>query len=225
MRDVLILPLNVATVLPPDLQGAAPVVWEELEAYLRAHDMRLRTVNYEIARQYWLGSVQQVRAAPEGAEAGYDEASRVLVGKLARHASFDTVLAPSLYISQAIIEEKNALWDGVERAVNVEARTFAAKAIAEEVPLEGLAPAASLHVVVFDSKGNKIQEGRGGLDLLVDVRVKQNPYRHTDDPVFVFETRKTPFDDRANVREGISLSLSPFLPPLLTPATPEEVPK
>jgi hypothetical protein len=221
VQDVLILPLNVASKMPPDLVEASPVVWDALEVYLRAHGMRLRTVNYETARQFWLGSIQQLRAVPGGEKAGYDEASRIMVGKLARHASFDTVLAPSLYIAQAPIEEKSASWDGVERAVPLEARSLAAKAVAEGVPLEGLAPAASLHMVVFDAEGNKIQEGRGGLDLLVKVRVKQNPYGPSDDPVFRFTTRRNPFDERANVREGIALSLSPFLPPLLPRKTPD----
>jgi hypothetical protein len=183
--------------------------------------MRLRTVSYEVARQFWLGSIKEVRAAPGGTDAGYDEASRALVKKLTRHATFDTVLAPSLYITQASIEEKSARWDGVERIVPIDAPSLAAKAVAGEIPLEGLAPAASLHMAVFDAEGNKIQEGRGGLDLLVQVRVKHNPYGPGDEPVFRFATRREPFAERAHVREGIALALSPFLPPLLTPATPD----
>lgn len=221
VQNVLILPLNVASTMPPDLMEASPIVWDELEAYLRAHGMRLRTVSHETARQFWLGSIQQLRAVPGGGKVGYDDASRLLVRKLARHASFDTVLAPSLYISQAPIEDKSARWDGVERVVAVEARSLAAKAVAEGVPLEGLAPAASIHMVVLDAEGNKIQEGRGGLDLLVDVRVKRNPYGPTDEPVFQFASRKNLFEEREYVREGIALSLSPFLPPLLPRKTTE----
>jgi hypothetical protein len=224
VQDVLVLPLNVASPTPQDLVQAEPLVWEELENYLRSHGMRLRTVNYQTARQFWLGSIKQVRSKPGSTEAGYDDAARVMIGKLQKYGEFDTVVAPSIYITQAAILEKSATWDEVERTVPIETRSLAARAVADGVPLEGLAPAASIHIAVFDRDGNKIQEGRGGLELLVEVRVKHNPYGPTDDPVFQFGPRANAFDNGANVREGIARALTPFLPPLL-PTTAEEANK
>jgi len=215
VQNVLVLPLNVASPIPPDLEQASPHVWKELEKYLRAHGMKLRTVNYQTARQFWLGSIQQVRSKPGGNEAGYDDASRAMIEKLRKHAEFDTVVAPSIYITQATIAEKVATWDGVERSAPIEAHSLAARAVADGIPLEGLAPAASIHIVVFDGTGNKIQEGRGGLALLVEVRVKQNPYGPDPEPVFQFGPRPSAFDDGEVLRHGIAVALSPFLPPLL----------
>jgi hypothetical protein len=222
VQNVLILPLNVTSGMPPELEEAAAPVWDELEVYLRAHGMRLRTINYATVRQYWLGSIKQVRSVPGATEASYEAAAKVMIDKLGRHAEFDTVLAPTIYIAQATIEGKVARWDGVERPVTMEARSLAAKAVAEGIPLEGLAPGASIHIVVFDGEGDKIQDGRGGLELTVDVKVKQNPYSPSIDPVFRFGPREHAFEDPANLREGIALALSPFLPPLLPPKPTED---
>jgi len=217
VQNVLILPINVTTTTPPDLEPHLPRVWEGLEDYLGLHGMRLRTVNYQVTRQFWLGSIKKVRERPGGKDAGFDAAMKELIRKLAFHAEFDTVLVPTVFIAQAPIEEKSAHWDGVEREVSVVANSLAGKAVAETVPLEGLAPAATLHMAVYDGEGNKIQEGRGGIDLLIEVRVKHNPYGPGDDPVFRFMPRSDPFADPEHVREGIAIALSPFLPALLPP--------
>ena len=53
-RVFLILPLNVAAAMPPELEFFSPIVWEELELYLRAHDKQLKTVSRQIARKLWI---------------------------------------------------------------------------------------------------------------------------------------------------------------------------
>jgi len=91
----------------------------------------------------------------------------VLIGELSRHAAFDAVIAPSLYLREARVDGRSASWDAVERPLEIEG----AERLPADLPLEGAAPAASLHVAVFDAQGNKLQEAIGGLELLVRVRV------------------------------------------------------
>lgn len=217
-QNLLILPLNVAVLMPAELDGHSSIVWQELEYYLRAHGKQLKTVSFEVARRFWLSSIEQVRAGEKGAKAGYDEAARVLVERLAKHAEFDTVIAPSLYLRKANVFEKTATWDGVERTVQVEAKSPVAREIAADTPLEGLAPAASLHVVVLDARGNKIQETQGGLELLVGVRVRPSSDAVGGDPSFEFAMRPDLLENRQDIREGIAIALSPFLPRLPTEA-------
>ena len=207
-RNLLILPLNVAAVMPSELVAASPVVWEELEIYLRAQGKELKTVAFRDARRLWVESIQEARAVD--ARAGYDEASRVLVGKLAHHAVFDAVIAPSLYLREARIAERSASWDGVERPLEFEVK----ERLPASVPLEGAAPAASLHAVVLDAQGNKLQEAVGGLELLVGVRVLRKRDATPDAFTLQFTTRTDLFANRANVQEGIARALAPFLPPL-----------
>jgi hypothetical protein len=209
-RNLLILPLNLAAVMPSQLDSLGPIVWEELEIYLRAQGKELKTLNKRQAKLFWLSSVNTVRAGEKGARAGYDDAARELVLELAKHAEFDTVIAPSLHIREARIYGRNASWDGVKRSLEVEAYGAAARGLSMNTTLEGVAPAASLHAVVLDARGNKLQEALGGIELLVSVHVMR---RQSGEPVFEFLTRTDPFSDRAHVREAIAHALAPFIEP------------
>ena len=207
----LILPLNLAAVMPPELEGISPIVWEELERYLRAQGKQLKTVSRATARGLWLESIKQARAGEKGARAGFDDAARMLAAELRKHASFDVMIAPSLYVREAPIANRAVYWDGVERELEFVARGLQARNLAA-TPVEGAAPAASLHVVAFDANGEKLHEGRGGLDLLVRVRVTGDA--DTGEPSFAFETRDDVFQDREHVREGIAAAFAGMLPAL-----------
>lgn len=213
-QTLLILPLNVAAIMPPELDGMSSFVRSELEIYLADHGKTLKTVSFPDARRLWLSSIREVRSGPNGARSGYDDAARVFVGMLAQHAEFDSVIAPSLYVQKAHISGWFARWDGVERELEMEESGRKSPGIPANTPLQGDAPGASLHAVVLDSKGVKIQEARGGLELLVSVRVKKNPRIPNGDPKFSFATRTNLFSSRVHLREGIALALAPFLPPL-----------
>jgi len=211
-RVFLILPLNIATVMPPELEFFSPIVWKELEVFLRAHDKQLKTVARETARELWVRSIQQVRAGEKGARAGYDDAARALVLELQKHAGFDAMIAPSLVIREAPISKRSARWDGVERELAFEKQGFEARSLVAATPLEGAAPAASLHVAVFDAKGEKLHEATGGLDLLVRARVEGTDPSGL--PIFQFSPRADPFENREHLREGIATAFLPFLLPL-----------
>ncbi len=213
-QTLLILPLNVSSVMPPELDSMSSFVRKELEIYLADHGKTLKTVAYPAARRLWLNSIREVRSGPDGQKTGYDDAARVFVRKLAQHADFDTVIAPSLYVQKAQISGRVARWDGVERELEIEEDGRKSPRIPANAPLEGEAPGASLHAVVLDSKGVKIQEARGGLELLVSVRVQRNRRIPNSEPKFAFATRTDLFANRAHLREGIAEALAPFLPPL-----------
>jgi hypothetical protein len=222
-RVLLILPLNVAALMPQELEGPSAIVWRELELYLRAQGQELKTVARPVARKLWLQSIQLARAGEKGARAGYDDAARNLALELRKHAEFDALIAPSLYVQQARIAKRSASWDGVERELEFEfgERVLEARSLVANTPLEGAAPAASIHVAVFDAQGEKLHEGRGGLDLLVRVRVaRRGPsgdggaYDVAPEPTFEFATRSDLFADRAHLREGLNAAFVPFLAPL-----------
>jgi hypothetical protein len=210
-RTLLILPLNVPAVMAPELEASGAVVWEELELYLRAQGKELKTVSFSSARELWLGAIRKVRAEA-GAKAGFDEAARELALELARHADFEAMIVPSLFVREAPIAGQSARWDEVERPVEFEIRDPAAAAAPDPPEVEGLAPAISLHVVVLDAEGHQIQEELRGLDLLVRVRVSA-PGSGAG-PGFELALRPVPLENRSYVREAIADALAPFLPPL-----------
>jgi hypothetical protein len=212
-QNLLILPFNVTAIMPPELKAMSPFVWAELEVYLREHGKQLKTASFRDARRLWLSSIRQVRSGEKGARAGFDDAARVLVLELAKHAEFDTVIVPSLFIRKARISGSSATWDGVERALEFAENRRDARSMLANTPLVGEAPAASLHAVVLDAEGNKIQEAKGGLELLVLVRVSGGLDYPTSIPTLEFATRTDLFANREHVREGIAEALAPFLPP------------
>ncbi len=210
-RVFLVLPLNLAAVLPPELEGVSPIVWEELERYLRAQGKQLKTVSRQTARNLWLKSIKQVRAGEKGVKAGFDDAARALAIELHKHAEFDTMLAPSLFVREAPIANRAVYWDGVERELEIAARGLEARSLAA-TPVEGAAPAASIHIIVFDAEGNKIHEGKGGLELLVRVRVAGTGQSGV--PSFAFEPRNNLFENREHIQEGIAAAFALLLPAL-----------
>ena len=211
-RVFLILPLNVTMAMPPELEFFSPILWKELENFLRAHDKQLKTVSRQVARKLWVQSIQQVRAGEKGARAGYDDAARALVLELRKHAEFDALIAPSLVLREAPISNRSVRWDGVERELEFESQGFEARTLVAATPLEGTAPAATLHVAVFDANGEKLHEAKGGLDLLVRARVEGTDPSGL--PVFQFAPRADPFANHEHVSEGIAEAFRPFLLPL-----------
>jgi hypothetical protein len=211
-RVLMVLPLNVAMPVSEGLGDRNPAVWLELESYLRAHGKRLKTVSYRDARRLWLASIEQARRAAGSGKADYDDAAGLFVLELRRHTEFDAVIAPSVFVQQARIIGARASWDGVTRVIEIhrDNRTILRPAVSAS----GTARAASLHVVVLDADGHKLQEGQGGLDLLVRARVDEGFGfgEVVDDRYWFFESRPDFFGDREHLREGIARALQPFLP-------------
>lgn len=213
-HTLLILPLNLTIEMPAELQGMSPVVWKQLELYLRAHGKKLKTVAQPVARRLWIESISQARAGKSSAKVDFDDAARLLVLELARHADFDMVIVPSLFVQQARLLGRVARWDGAKRQVEFEAYGREARKLAANPSVEGTAPAASLHVVVLDNGGEVLQQAQGGLELLVRVVIRANDDLPEAPPKYAYATRTDLFADPQPLREGIARALSPFLPPL-----------
>src|SRR5262245_14157687 len=207
---IVILPLNVTSPLPAELQGARGLVWNALEVYLRSHQIKLQTLSPESARGLWLASIKEARSDPKVKNPGFDDAARSFVHKLTGSAQFDALLVPSLYVQRATLSGTVARWDDTEATIAVDVAGRSAQ-IPDDAPLEGAAPAASLHVVVFGADGAKIQEARAGLALLVGARITPASGARTE-PDISFVPRREPFADRAALVLGVARALSPFLP-------------
>jgi hypothetical protein len=214
-QNLLLLPLNVTATMSPELEDLSDLVWSELETYLQAEGKRLRTAPFRDTRRLWIGSVQRARAAEKSTRADFDDAARLLVLELAKHADFDTVVIPSLFVREAPISGDAAAWDGVERKVEFEQKGRAVEGLSPDSPFVGVAPAASLHAVVLDAEGNKLQDALGGLELLVRVRVKGTLAPAAGEPKLEFLPRTGLFASSENVREGIAKALAPFFLPSL----------
>lgn len=208
-ETLVLLPLNVTAVMPPELARSSPTVYAALEEHLRAQGGTLKTVSFPSARKLWLDSIREARSGPRGAKADFDDAAAIFVKRLAEHAAFDAVIVSSLFVQRANIDGGTASWDGTERALTVEIARRAVT-LPPDAGLEGAAPAASLHTVVLDGAGAKIHEKQAGLALLSRVRMKETST--SGGPRFDFVPIVDPFDDPDLLAAGIARAFSPYIP-------------
>jgi len=215
---LMVLPLNVTVEMPEELQGPSLAVWAELENYLRDHDKQLKTVSYQDARRLWLLSVERAHRSDRHT-ADFATAAGLLAVELRRHAEFDAMIAPSVFIQEASMLGTRAIWDGVDRPVEI--RREHRKIGRRTLHASRTARAASIHVAVFASNGRLLHQGQGGLDLLVRAQLDEDL---TEDLLtskfWYFEARPEFFADPELLREGVAKALEPFVSPETEPRSP-----
>ncbi len=218
-ESVVVLPLNVTMEMPEQLEAGAPIVREELEDYLQAQGASLKTLAFPVARRFWLESIQQARNSEAGEDeaaesATFEKVAQLLVSRVAEHADFDMLIVPALFVQGATIEGRSVSWDGVQRTLEIDVGAWG-EVFPEDPEISGVAPASSLHAAVLDAQGKLLQEGQGGIALLMSARARGSPESFLDSPEYQFVPRADPLADRDQVREGIALALSPLFPPLI----------
>ena len=208
---IVLLPLNVTAPMPAELKGPSAEVWSALEVYLRAHGAALKTVAYPTAHGLWIASIRDARADPKLKDPGFDDAARLLVGKLKQYAEFDVLIIPSLDVKRATLAGTKATWDGAERTIAIETPRGEAP-VASDAAIEGAVPGVSLHNVVLNAEGARLHEGRAGIALLVSARLHASTAN--DPPTFSFVPVRDPFADRRFLIQQTARSLAPFIPTL-----------
>ena len=210
-EQIVVLPFNVTGPMPAELRDHAPQAWSALQGYLKAQGSHLKTLSPDAARALWATSLRDAQAAQQQTQRRLDQTvGQLFVAKLRESADFDAVIFPSLFVQRAIVSGTRVRWDGVERKLEIDTGPNAVE-LPDDAPIEGAAPAASLHVVVFDASGAQVHEKQAGLALLVRARAS-----HVNDqvsgPSFSFVPHSDPFGDRDALVEGIAIALDPFLP-------------
>ena len=119
------------------------------------------------------------------------------------------MILPSLFVRQASFSDRIARWDGAVQRLQLKAQGLNARSLSE-MPLEGVAPALSLHVAVFDAEGAKLHDGLGGLEVLVRVRAIGTSL--SGEPGFRFTARTDLGTSPERVIDGIATAFEPFLP-------------
>lgn len=220
-QRVVILPLNVAMTLPPELEGASHRVWNALARYVQAQGKDVTTVPLADARRLWLHSYRLTAAAVEATKGtaeetpalDFDAVARTFVLELGREAEFDALIMPSLFVQQARLSSHLARWDGVVRKVEVEGDVHRVGSIVTSTRLTGTTQGASLHVAILDPEGENLHEAQAGLVLLDHMVVGGEPGAAVTERRFHWEPRPDLFENEEDVREGIERALDPFLAP------------
>jgi hypothetical protein len=138
----------------------------------------------------------------------FEAAMRAYVTYLAGTRSFDAVIAPSIVYRNTNTKERRVKWDGVFRKYKIINLSDEAKNKGLGRSLSLNISGVSLHVMVFDPKGDLIFQKYGGLDLAHNVDMANAEF--TMNPRLSLKEELLKESDHLN--EGIGEAFDPYIP-------------
>jgi hypothetical protein len=204
---------NTAIPLPPELEEAAGPLRQQVDAYLHWHDREAEWLDFYDSRRLW-GEAIAV-AKNEGA---IEKAPTLFVQTLAEHFQFDALVMPSVIVHQERTTSGQASWDGVDRTLHVVnapkripgvSRSQRGTMVAEAGRPTADLLVTSVHVMIFTRDGQRIFEGRGGIDFIHVVDLSRFARRRK--PELIVRSNLPGSIDA--LREGISIAFAPYLTP------------
>ncbi len=204
VREFLVCAPNTVLSLPADLQHGTAPLREEIAAHLREHGREVEWVDLYEAKQAWSRALATAKRAD-----AIESTPAFFADELARERSFDALLMPSILVHEAPASRGFASWDGVRRKLGVgemRTRRRRARRVAQSLPQM---PVTSLHLMVFSRSGERVFEGRGGLEITVEVGAGFG----SEGRELELRPRSDLFRDRSALREGVEVAFGPYLGP------------
>jgi hypothetical protein len=201
---------NTVVALPAELQSGTAMVREQIDAYLRFHERESQTLDLFTCQKFWSEAMAVAK------EKGSLEQTPVFFArKLDEIYDFDALVMPSLIVHEERTANGYARWDGVSRRISVvkgaSERKRKRDQQAEQAAIAGAAGnllVTSLHVLVFTAAGERVFEGRGGIEFVHELDLSN--FRRTRTPEF--RIRENLPGGLDAVREGIAIAFDPLLP-------------
>jgi hypothetical protein len=119
------------------------------------------------------------------------------------------------------MRHRSVAWDGVQRRIRVVNQPREPGGRNQNALVEGMAAGslnanvstASLHLLAFSRDGQLVFQGRGGIDILeeVDLKDAEKTLR------FEINPRSDVFDDRRILLEAVGIAFTPYLPAVSAP--------
>lgn len=209
VKRFLVCAPNTVIALPAELQDATGSLRAQVDAYLRFQGREAQWIDLYDSKRLW----NQAMTAAKGH--GALEKTPVFFAKeLDDHYDFDAIVMPSLLLHKTRALDGSAQWDGVSRRMHVVNAPRRPTGRAQSTLAEGIAYGGisgdvlvtSIHVLVFSREGERVLEGRGGLDFVHDVDLSPKKY------TWQFRTRDVTRNIDA-LREGIAIAFDPYLTP------------
>lgn len=203
---------NLVLSLPPELQAGTTPLLREIETYLQEHGRGSSRLSLYDGRLLWKRSVAQAKE-----QGSIGAAVRIFAAKLAEHFDFEALIMPSILLHTTRVTSSKGSWDGVQRTlrkINTPRRAVGGRG--QDLFYDGIAlggvsgevSVISVHLLVFSKDGERIFEGRGGLDFIHEIDLSPAKDQHWN-PVL----RGDLFADRKILRESIEIAFNPYLTP------------
>ncbi len=212
VRHVLLAPPNLVVALPAEIQSGAAAVDREIGSYLESQGREVERFGLLEGRRLWKQAVAEAKAG--GSSAG---AVGIFVRELSNGHAFDALAVPALLLHETRAEMGNASWDGVSRRMRIAHGPAATVGRDQSTLTKGLAFGGisgpvwvtSVHVLVFSLEGERVFEGRGGIDFVheADLVDEGRNYRYELRPNTAL------FSDRERLHEAVVRAFKPYLRP------------
>jgi hypothetical protein len=203
---LVLAPLNLGVKVAPELEAGVEPVWQALLQHVDSQPPRAASLHEESANALWATAIASLE---ENEKDDLYAAYRHFAKSVAEHVEFGTLVMPVMITRAASLRGTHAHWDGVRRRADLpsdlgQGGLISSGFIGSDVRLRGKIGAASLHVVTLDRQGNVLYEGKGGLDLIHELR--------RDGTRLETAMRAGAFGDPKQLREGVEQALSAALP-------------
>ena len=203
---------NTMIALPAELQDATKALREQIDAYLEFQGREAQWIDLYDSKQRW---GRAIAAAKE--KGALEQAPAFFAQELDEHYDFDAIVIPSILLHKTRALESGAAWDGVRRRMRVvnapkrptsgRAQSTLAEGIAEG-GISGDVMVTSVHVLIFSRAGERVFEGRGGIDFVHDVDM--SPLKSKNRWQYLMRDLTRDVDA---LREGIAIAFDPYLTP------------
>ena len=200
---------NTVIALPAEMQASTQALREQVDAYLKFHERDAQWLDLYQSKQVWGEALSAAKAA------GTVEKTPVYVANaLAKQYQFDALVMPSLIVHKTRATDSGASWDGVSKRMEVlnPPRRPAGRGQSTRADgiqyggISGDVMVTSVHVLVFTREGERVFEGRGGINFVHDIDMSQVGKKGQ----WAFRLRDFARDLEA-LREGIAIAFHPYL--------------
>jgi hypothetical protein len=211
VKKFLVCAPNTVISLPAELADGTGPLRREIETYLHLQGRDVEVVDLVESRQLFAKALERAKAAGD-----VDKTRALFAEELARNHSFDAVVMPSIILHTTRVLDSSGSWDGVSRRM----RTVNAPALptgrAQDTFAEGVhaggvqgeVPVTSVHVLVLSATGERVFEGRGGIEFIQEVDLSGIANRRPQRRL-----RSDLFQNVDALREGIEQAFDPYLTP------------
>ncbi len=213
-RKLLVMPLNVVTSLPVELEEVSEEVDTRVLHYVASHDKEVARISFRDASMLWQASIR--RAHAEDSTSDFFDAIAILARQVASQVSFDTLVIPSLLLRPAEMRVSRAEWDETKRPVQLAGLGHdpQGNAMMSRVDLNGTLQAASLYVLLVQPDGELLQERTIGISPIEEMRMMgSSEDRPTERPLIMAPTVRRMLDREHELSDAIERSFAPFLQP------------
>jgi hypothetical protein len=211
IKRFLVCAPNTVIALPAELQDGTGPLRQQVDAYLQWHDREAEWLDLYESKRLW---VEAVGAAKQ--QGSIEKTPALFAKRLSESHQFDALVMPSLIVHEARTTAGRAFWDGVDRRLRVVNppkriagmnREQLGTWIAVAGRPDGNMLVTSVHVLVFSREGERIFEGRGGIDFLNEVDLARFAKKRAVD----FRVRTDLPGGIDALREGIAIAFAPYL--------------